>query len=57
LSYEALISSSNVAFDANDPQHRFDYGDRNFVEHLVELGLELRHRLGAGPAQPLNCCA
>jgi tetratricopeptide (TPR) repeat protein len=42
LSYEALISRSNIAFDANDPQHRYDYGDRNFVEHLVELGLELR---------------
>jgi hypothetical protein len=42
LSYEALISRSNIAFDASDPQHRFDYGDRNFVEHLIELGLELR---------------
>jgi tetratricopeptide (TPR) repeat protein len=42
LSYEALISRSNIAFDANDPEHRFDYGDRNFVEHLIELGLELR---------------
>ena len=42
LSYEALISRSNIAFDANDSQHRFDYGDRNFVEHLIELGLELR---------------
>jgi hypothetical protein len=42
LSYEALISRSNIAFDANDREHRFDYGDRNFVEHLIELGLELR---------------
>jgi len=42
LSYEVLISRSNIAFDADDSHHRFDYGDRNFVEHLIELGLELR---------------
>lgn len=33
-----LISRSNMAFDPSDPEHRFDYDDRNFVQHVVELG-------------------
>jgi len=41
-SYEVIVSRSNIAIDLNDAEHRFDYGNRNFVEHLFELGLELR---------------
>jgi hypothetical protein len=33
------ISSSNVAFDANDAAHALDYDDRNFVQHVLELSL------------------
>lgn len=41
-SYEALISRSNIAYDPNSSEHRYDYGDRNFVQHVIDLALELR---------------
>jgi hypothetical protein len=34
-----LVSISNVAFDPNDPRHQFDYGDRNFIQPITELGV------------------
>lgn len=37
--YLVWLSRSNVAFDVNDPEHRFDYDDRNFVQHVFELSL------------------
>ncbi len=40
--YVVLISHSNVAYDPNDPEHAFDYDDRQFVQHLIEGGLEAR---------------
>jgi hypothetical protein len=39
LDYFAWISTSNVAFSANDPEHALDYDDRNFVQHVLELSL------------------
>lgn len=40
--YALLASRSNVAYDPDDPDHAFDYDDRQFVQHLVEAGLEAR---------------
>jgi Flp pilus assembly protein TadD len=40
-SYAILVSSSNVALSSTDPAHAFDYDDRSFTQHFVELGLEL----------------
>ncbi len=40
-SYDILLSHSNVAYDANDPEHDFDYDDRNFVQQLLELNLRV----------------
>jgi Tfp pilus assembly protein PilF len=37
--YLVWISTSNVAFDANDVEHALDYDDRNFVQHVLELSL------------------
>jgi hypothetical protein len=34
-----LLSASNVAFAAGDVQHRYDYGDHNFLEAATELGV------------------
>lgn len=39
-SYALLVSSSNVAQTATDPTHQYDYDDRRFTQHFVELGLE-----------------
>jgi hypothetical protein len=39
-SYTFIASSSNVAYSSTDSAHRFDYDNRSFVQHLVELGLE-----------------
>ncbi|MEO8181778.1 MAG: tetratricopeptide repeat protein [Deltaproteobacteria bacterium] len=39
LDQTLLVSRSNVAFDASDPDHRYDYGDRNFVQPTIELGI------------------
>lgn len=41
-SYTFLLSRSNVALDSTDPAHRFDYDNRDFTQHLVELSLEAR---------------
>jgi tetratricopeptide (TPR) repeat protein len=40
-SYAILVSSSNMALSTTDPSHSFDYDDRSFVQHFVELGVEL----------------
>ena len=40
--YTFLLSRSNVAVDSTDPYYRFDYDNRNFTQHLVELSLEAR---------------
>jgi hypothetical protein len=37
--YSAWISTSNVAFAANDRAHFLDYDDRNFVQQVFELSL------------------
>ena len=38
--HEALSSSSNQALDPDDPEHALDYDDRNFVQHVVQVGIE-----------------
>jgi tetratricopeptide (TPR) repeat protein len=40
-SYTLIANESNVSYDPSDPDHRFDYDDRSFVQHLVELDLEM----------------
>lgn len=40
--YSLLVSESNVAYDPDDPEHAFDYDDRQFVQHVVEGGIEAR---------------
>jgi Flp pilus assembly protein TadD len=40
-SYAILVSSSNIALSTTDPSHAFDYDDRSFTQHFVELGVEL----------------
>lgn len=40
--YGLLVSRSNVAYDASDPEHALDYGDRRFVQHQIEGGMALR---------------
>jgi Tfp pilus assembly protein PilF len=40
-SYTLIANDSNVAYDATDTDHEFDYDDRAFVQHLFELDLEL----------------
>jgi tetratricopeptide (TPR) repeat protein len=39
LDQTLLVSLSNVAFDAADPAHQYDYGDRNFLQPTTELGV------------------
>jgi Flp pilus assembly protein TadD len=39
-SYALLVSSSNVAQSVSDPEHQYDYDDRRFTQHFIELGLE-----------------
>lgn len=39
LDHSLLVSRSNVAFDAADPAHLYDFGDRNFIQQTTELGL------------------
>jgi tetratricopeptide (TPR) repeat protein len=41
LDYTLRISQSNVAF-RRDLEHAFDYDDRNFTQHILELGLDVR---------------
>lgn len=35
-----LISTSNMAYDPGDSGHDQDYADRNFIQHVSELGLQ-----------------
>jgi hypothetical protein len=37
--YTFTTNHSNIAYDPDDPEHAFDYDDRNFDQHVVELGL------------------
>jgi len=39
LQQTLLVSRSNVAYDARDAAHQYDYGDRNFVQPTTELGI------------------
>jgi tetratricopeptide (TPR) repeat protein len=39
LEENLLLSGSNVAANASDPQHQYDYGDYNFVQSTTELGV------------------
>jgi tetratricopeptide (TPR) repeat protein len=41
LDYTLRLSRSNVAY-ARDLEHAFDYDDRNFTQHIVELGADAR---------------
>jgi hypothetical protein len=41
LEYRVLGSHSNVAYDANDPEHDLDYDDRTFLQHVLEAGFML----------------
>ena len=41
MSYDVISSDSNMAHDPNDPDHAYDYDDRSYVQHLVEVGLEV----------------
>jgi tetratricopeptide (TPR) repeat protein len=43
LDYALRISQSNMASGRGGPEHAFDYDDRNFTQHIVELGLDVRH--------------
>lgn len=38
--YDALFSDSNIAFDAADANHAFDYNDRRFAQHAIAVGVE-----------------
>ncbi|HKO91543.1 MAG TPA: hypothetical protein VJU61_10345, partial [Polyangiaceae bacterium] len=39
LAQSLIVNRSNVAFDASDPSHQYDPGDRNFVQPTTELGI------------------
>jgi hypothetical protein len=39
-SYAMLVSTSNVAQSTTEEAHLYDYDDRSFVQHFVELGVE-----------------
>ncbi len=39
LQQTLLVSLSNMAYDAGDAIHQYDYGDRNFVQPTTELGI------------------
>ena len=38
--YDFLLSRSNVAFDPNDPARQLHYGNYNYEQQTIELGLE-----------------
>jgi hypothetical protein len=40
LDYTRLQNDSNVALDADDLENDTDYADRNFVQNVVELGIQ-----------------
>jgi tetratricopeptide (TPR) repeat protein len=39
--YTLRLSRSNIAF-RRDLEHAFDYDDRNFTQHVIELGVDFR---------------
>jgi len=39
LDQTLLASLSNMAWDASDAAHQYDYGDRNFLQPTTELGV------------------
>jgi Tfp pilus assembly protein PilF len=41
LDYSLRISRSNVAYERGDPEHAFDYDDRNFTQHVIALGFDV----------------
>jgi hypothetical protein len=41
--YAGRLRRSNVAYDADDPAHAFDYTNASYEQHLLEAGLELRY--------------
>jgi hypothetical protein len=43
LEYSLRLSRSNVAYREGDLEHAFDYDDRNFDQHLVELSVDFRY--------------
>lgn len=43
LRYALRLSRSNVASGSSGIDHAFDYDDRNFNQHVVELGLDARY--------------
>jgi tetratricopeptide (TPR) repeat protein len=43
LDYSLRISRSNVAYERSDPEHAFDYDDRNFTQHVIAFGFDV-HR-------------
>lgn len=43
LQYALRVSRSNVAFGSAGLDHAFDYDDRNFNQHVIELGLDARY--------------
>jgi tetratricopeptide (TPR) repeat protein len=42
LEYSLRLSRSNVAYREGDLEHAFDYDDRNFDQHIVELSVDFR---------------
>jgi tetratricopeptide (TPR) repeat protein len=43
LQYALRVSRSNVAFGSAGLEHAFDYDDRNFSQHVIELGIDARY--------------
>ena len=43
LQYALRVSRSNVAFGSAGLDHAFDYDDRNFSQHVIELGIDARY--------------
>lgn len=39
--YQLRINRSTQEPDPEDPEHRFDFEDRNFVQHLVQVGVRV----------------
>lgn len=37
--YTFTANHSNVAYDPDDPEHAYDYDDRNFDQHVIEVGV------------------
>jgi len=39
LDQTLVVQRSNVAFDASDPAHQYDYADHNYLQPTTELGI------------------